>query len=168
MRFKSPPLANGLQRCLGWSTELAAPEQATPLTFLLSILGPGTDAGMAGVVLAQFGNAKYGQGGAERLKREIEQLDERDRHGAPSRPPELLLRLFPTLAYNADLSRALRRATTICINTKRKKVTTDDLLLAMLMEDGPAKDSLVDLGADTTFMRDQMREFRHDDYDFDI
>jgi hypothetical protein len=52
MKFKSPiqvggvSVADDLQRCLGWSTALAAPQPATSVTLLLAILeaGRGTTA----------------------------------------------------------------------------------------------------------------------------
>jgi hypothetical protein len=172
--FRSPPLSENLKVCLGLSRELAAPQQATPITLLLSILEAGAHT-TAQRELISLGLNKYGSDGQEQLRRAFEQLDEEERARAPARlvaarPGGWLSKLVPGLAYNDDADSVLRRATEICINTRQetetyistrqKKVSTDDLFLALIIEDGPAKKVLVEFGMDPSSTRNRMMQIR--------
>lgn len=156
MRFKSPiqvggvSVADDLQRCLGWSTRLAAPQPATSVTFLRAILeaGRGTTAQR---VLDDAGVTTL----------DLEPLEVADRAQQPA--PKGLRRLasrVPGLTHGADLERVLRRATELVLLDKRRVLTTDDMFLVLLTEDGPAKTALVSLGKDPSAMRSEVMRSR--------
>jgi hypothetical protein len=46
------------------------------------------------------------------------------------------------------------------LHHKAKVVTTDDVFLAMVIEDGPAKEALVSLGMDASAMRSEVMRTR--------
>jgi hypothetical protein len=58
------------------------------------------------------------------------------------------------------MERVLRRAVGQSLVQKRSVLTADDLLLALVMEDGPAKDTLVSLGIDPSGLRRQLMQSR--------
>ena len=141
--------SDDFQRCIGWSTALAAPQRATSVTLLLAILeaGAGTtahtllvDAGVTTQALEPF------------------ELDSRGRESEPRRGLRRLVRLPLGLRHSADLERVLRRASQQGFVSKRPVLTTDDLLLALVMEEGPAKDTLVSLGIDPSVLRSQLMQ----------
>jgi hypothetical protein len=157
MKFKSPiqvgpmvSVADDLQRCLGWSTALAAPEPATSVTLLLAILeaGRGTTAQR---VLDDAGVTTH----------DLEPLEvaARARQPAP-RGLKRLARRVPGLTHGADLERVLRRATELAFVDKRRVLTTDDMFLSLLTEDGPAKAALISLGKDPSAMRSEVMRSR--------
>jgi hypothetical protein len=82
--------------------------------------------------------------------------------GPPPEPRKGLRRLvrFPLgVRHSADMERVLRRAVQQGILVhKRSVLTTDDLLLALVMEDGPAKDTLVSLEIDPSILRSQLMQ----------
>jgi hypothetical protein len=150
IQVQSVSTAGDLRQCLAWCTALAAPQPATSVTFLLAIVeaGAGTtaqrvldDAGVsAHDIEPQEVAARARQPAAKGLKR--------------------LTRRVPGLTHGSDLERALRQASELCILTERKVVTTDDVFLALLTMDSPAKDTLVSLGADPSAMRTEVMRSR--------
>jgi hypothetical protein len=66
----------------------------------------------------------------------------------------------PGLGHRADVDRALRRASEQCLLEQRRVVTSDDLFVALLTQDRPAKDTLVSLGMDPSAMRSQVMRSR--------
>jgi hypothetical protein len=60
--------------------------------------------------------------------------------------------------HSADMERVLRRAAEHGFVRKRSVLTTDDLLLALVMENGPAKDTLVSLGLEPSALRSQLMQ----------
>jgi Clp amino terminal domain, pathogenicity island component len=156
MKFKSPiqvggvSIADDLQRCLGWSTAVAAPQPATSVTLLLAILEAGR--GMtAQRVLDDAGVTTH----------DLEPLE----LAARARQPEpkglkRLARRVPGLTHGSDLEHVLRRTTELAFLDKRKVITSDDMFLALLTEDGPAKAALITLGKDPSAMRNEVMRFR--------
>jgi hypothetical protein len=149
--MESVSFSDDLQRCVGWSTALAAPRPATSVTLLLAILeaGAGTtaqrlllDAGVTTQALEPFELATRGPepGRAKGLRR--------------------LVRLPLGVRHSADMERVLRRAAEQGFVQKRRLLTADDLLLALVMEDGPAKDTLVSLGVDPGGLRSALMQAR--------
>jgi hypothetical protein len=131
--------SDDLQRCIGWSTALSAPRPATSITLLLAILeaGAGTtaqrlliDAGLTTQTLEPF------------------ELAARGPEPEPASGLRRLIRAPLGVRHSADMERVLRRAAEQGFIQKRSILTTDDLLLALVMEDGPAKDTLAALGID--------------------
>jgi hypothetical protein len=157
MKFKSPiqvgpmvSVADDLQRCLGWSTALAAPQPATSVTLLLAILeaGRGTTAQR---VLDDAGVTTH----------DLEPLEVAARARQPAaKGLKRLARRVPGLTHGADLERVLRRATELAFVDKRRVLTTDDMFLALLTEDGPAKAALISLGKDPSAMRSEVMRSR--------
>jgi hypothetical protein len=156
MRFKSPiqlggvSFADDLRRCLAWSTALAAPQPATSVTLLRAVLeaGRGTTAQR---VLDDAGVTTH----------DLEPLDvaARARQPAPTGLKRLASRV-PGLTHSADLERVLRRAVSLAVLDKRRVLTSDDMFLALLTEDGPAIDALVSLGKDPSAMRSEVMRSR--------
>lgn len=151
MGFIKSNIAEDLQRCLAWSTALAAPQQPTSVTLLLAILEVGegstaqrvmTDAGVTTQALEPFEvAARAAAAGTRRgLKR--------------------LVRLPSGLSYGADGDRAIRLAAELCIMDKRHVITTDDLFLALVMRDRAAQAALISLGTDPSAMRSQVAPSR--------
>jgi hypothetical protein len=150
VKFKWPiqtlsvSIADDLQRCLGWSTVLAAPQPATSVTLLLAILeaGNGTTAQR---VLDEAGVTA----------RDVEPLEIEARARQPAaKGLKRLAGRVPGLTHGSDLERALRQATNVAlVDDKRTVLTTDDLFLALLTQDSPARDTLVSLGKDPSEMR---------------
>jgi hypothetical protein len=66
----------------------------------------------------------------------------------------------PGLTHGADFERVLRRATHLVLLDKRRVLTSDDMFLALLTEDGPAKAALISLGKDPTAMRSEVMRSR--------
>jgi Clp amino terminal domain, pathogenicity island component len=66
----------------------------------------------------------------------------------------------PGLTHGADLERVLRRATELALVDKRSVLTTNDLFLALLTDDGPAKAALISLGKDPSAMRSEVMRSR--------
>jgi hypothetical protein len=135
MKFKSPiqvggvSVADDLQRCLGWSTTLAAPQPATSVTLLLAILeaGRGTTAQR---VLDDAGVTTH----------DLEPLEVAARVRQPAaKGLKRLARRVPGLTHGADLEHVLRRATELVLLDKRRVLTTDDMFLALLTENGPTE-----------------------------
>ncbi len=157
MRFRSPiqvgpsvSLADDLQRCLGWSTALAAPQPATSVTLLLAFVeaGAGTTAQR---VLDE----------ASVTTHDLEPLEVAARAREPAaKGLKRLARRVPGLTHGADLERVLRRATNLVLLDKRRVLTSDDMFLALLTEDGPAKAALVSLGKDPSAMRSEVMRSR--------
>ena len=156
MKFKSPiqvggvSFADDLQRWLGWSTALAAPQPATSVTLLLAILeaGRGTTAQR---VLDDAGVTTH----------DLEPLEVAARARQPA--AKGLMRLagrVPGLTHGADLERVLRRATHLVLLDKRRVLTSDDVFLALLTEDGPAKAAIISLGKDPSAMRSEVMRSR--------
>jgi hypothetical protein len=56
------------------------------------------------------------------------------------------------------MERVLQRAAEQGLVLKRSVLTTDDLLLALVTEDGPAKHTLVYLGIDPSGLRSQLMQ----------
>jgi hypothetical protein len=54
----------------------------------------------------------------------------------------------------------LRRATHLELLDKRRVLTSDDMFLALLNEDGPAKAALISLGTDPSAMRSEVMRSR--------
>lgn len=155
MKFKSPirvekvSFSDDSHVCIGWSTALAAPRPATSVTLLLAVLeaGAGTraqrlliDAGVTTQTLEPF------------------ELAARGPQPEPRKGLRRLIRLPPGLHHSADMERVLRRAAEQGFARKRTVLTTDDLLLALVMEDGPAKETLVSLGVDPSGLRSQLMQ----------
>ena len=156
MKFKPPiqvgrvSFADDLQRCLAWSTALAAPHPATSVTLLLAFLEAGTGT-TAQRVLDDAGVTTH----------DLEPLKVATRARQPAgKGLKRLARRVPGLTHGADLERALRRATNQMLLDKRSVLTSDDMFLAILMEDGPAKDALVSLGKDPSAMRSELMRSR--------
>jgi len=135
------------QRCIGWSTALAAPQRATSVTLLLAIL----EAGGGTTAQTVLVNA-----GVTTKDLEPHELAVRDPKPEPRRGLRRLVRLPLGIRHTADLERVLRRASEQGFVRKRKVLTADDLLLALVTEDGPAKDTLVAIGADPSLLRSQL------------
>jgi hypothetical protein len=107
MKFKSPiqvgrvSIADDLQRCLGWSTSLAAPQPATSVTLLLAILEAGRDT-TAQRVLDDAGVTTH----------DLEPLEVAARARQPAaKGLKRLASRVPGLTHGAELERVLRRAT---------------------------------------------------------
>jgi ATP-dependent Clp protease ATP-binding subunit ClpA len=156
MKFKWPiqtmsvSIADDLQRCLGWSTALAAPQPATSVTLLLAILeaGNGTTAQR---VLDEAGVTAH----------DVEPLEVEARARQPAaKGLKRLAGRVPGLTHGSDLERALRQATNLAFVDKRSVLTTDDLFLALLTQDSPARDTLVSLGKDPSEMRTEVMRSR--------
>ena len=156
IKFKSPIQVGGvsfgedLQRCLGWSTALAAPQPATSVTLLLAILeaGRGTTAQR---VLDDAGVTTH----------DLEPLEVAARARQPAaKGLRRLASRVPGLTHGADLERLLRRATNLALLDKRKVLTSDDMFLALLTEDGPAKAALISLRKDPSAMRSEVMRSR--------
>jgi Clp amino terminal domain, pathogenicity island component len=152
MRFKSPlqvgrvSLADDLQRCLAWSTALAAPQPATSVTLLLSFFEAGRGT-IAQRVLDDAGVTTH----------DLEPLEMAARARQPTaKGLKRLARRVPGLTHSAEIERALRRASNQMLLEKRNVLTSDDVFLALLMEDGTAKDALVSLGKDPSAMRSEV------------
>ncbi len=144
MKFKSPiqggrvSFADDLQRCLGWSTALAAPQPATSVTFLLAIVEAGRGTAAQRVL-----------DDADVTTHDLEPLEVAARARQPAtKGLKRLARRVPGLIHGADLERVLRRAIELVLVDKRRVLTTDDMFLALLADDGPAKATLVSLGKD--------------------
>ena len=135
------------QRCIGWSTALAAPQRATSVTLLLAILEAG--AGTTAQTLLV-------DAGVTTKDVEPHELAVRGPKPEPRRGLRRLVRLPVGLRHSSDLERVLRRASEQGFVRKRKVLTADDLLLALVTEDGPVKDTLVSLGVDPSFLRSQL------------
>jgi hypothetical protein len=139
------------QRCVGWSTALAAPQRATSVTLLLAILeaGAGTTAQTllvdAGVITKDL---------------EPHEVAARGSQPDPRRGLSRLVRLPLGMRHSADMERVLRRASEQGFVRKRRLLTTDDLLLALVTADSPAKDTLVSLGVDPSLLRSQLIQAR--------
>lgn len=156
MKFKSPIQVGGvsvaadLQRCLGWSTSLAAPQPATSVTLLLAILEAGRDT-TSQRVLYDAGVTTH----------DLEPLEEAARARQPrAKGLRRLASRVPGLTHGADLERVLRRATDLVLLDKRRDLTTDDMFVALLTEDGPAKAALISLGKDPSAMRSEVMRSR--------
>jgi hypothetical protein len=150
MGFIKSNIADDLQRCLAWSTALAAPQRPTSVTLLLATLEVGegstaqrvmTDAGVTTQALEPFEVAARDAPGTRRgLKR--------------------LVRLPLGLSYGGDGDRAIRLAAELCIMDKRHVITTDDLFLALVMRDRAAQAALISQGADPSARRSQLARSR--------
>jgi len=156
MKFTSPirvgrlSFADDLQRCLAWSTALAAPQPATSVTLLLAILEAGTGT-TAQRVLDDAGVTTH----------DLQPLEVAARAGQPAaKGLKRLARRVPGLTHSADLERALRRAANQMSLDKRSVLTSDDMFLALLTEDGPARDALVSLGKEPSAMRSKVMRSR--------
>jgi Clp amino terminal domain, pathogenicity island component len=160
MKFRSPirvesvSYSDDAQRCMGWSTALAAPRRATSVTLLLAILeaGAGTTARRllvdAGLTTQALEPLEVAARGPER---------------GPRKGLRRLVRLPLGIRQSADYERVVQRAGLQLpvrqgFAQKRRVLTTDDLLLALLMEDGPAKDALVSLGIDPSGLRSELMQ----------
>jgi hypothetical protein len=157
MKFKSPiqvgpsvSLADDLQRCLTWSTALAAPQPATSLTLLLAFVEAGRGS-TAQRVLDDAGVTTH----------DLEPLEvaARARHPA-AKGLKRLLRRVPGLTHSPDLEQALRRATNLILLERRRVLTSDDVFLALLTENGRAKEALVSLGKNPAAMRSEAMRSR--------
>jgi Clp amino terminal domain, pathogenicity island component len=152
MKVKSPiqvggvSFADDLQRCLAWSTTLAAPQPATSVTLLLAVLeaGRGTTA-----------QRVLDDAGVTTQDLEPLELAARARQPAPKGLKRLASRV-PGLTHGADFERVLRRAVGLAVLDKRRVLTSDDMFLALLTEEGPATDALVSLGKDPSAMRSEV------------
>jgi Clp amino terminal domain, pathogenicity island component len=145
----SVSIADDLQRCLGWSTALAAP-QPTSVTLLLAILeaGNGTTAQR---ILDEAGVTAH----------DVEPLEVEARARQPAaKGLKRLAGRVPGLTHGNDLERALRQATNLAFVDGRTVLTTDDLFLALLTQDNPARDTLVSLGKDPSEMRTEVMRSR--------
>jgi hypothetical protein len=156
MKFRWPiqttsvSIADDLQRCLGWSTALAAPQPATSVTLLLAILeaGSGTTAQR---VLDEAGVTAH----------DVEPLEVEARARQPAaKGLKRFAGRVPGLTHGSDLERALRHATNLAFVNKRSVLTTDDLFLALLTQDSPARDALVSLGKHPSEMRTEVMRSR--------
>ena len=156
MKFKSPiqvggvSFADDLQRCLGWSTALAAPQPATSVTFLLAILeaGRGTTAQR---VLDDAGVTTH----------DLEPLEVAARARQPAaKGLKRLARRVPGLTYGADLERVLRRAIHLVLLDKRRVPDQRRHVPGPSHEDGPARAALVSLGKDPSAMRSEVMRSR--------
>lgn len=150
MGFIRSNIADDLQRCLAWSTALAAPQRPTSVTLLLAILEVGegstaqrvmTDAGVTTQALEPFEVAARDAAGTRRGLKGV-------------------VRLPSGLSYGGDGERAIRLAAELCIMDKRHVITTDDLFLALVMRDRAAQAALISLGADPSAMRSQVARSR--------
>jgi Clp amino terminal domain, pathogenicity island component len=143
-------VADDLQRCLGWSTALATPEPATSVTLLLAIL----EAGRGTTVQRVLDDAGV-------TTHDLEPLEVAARARQPAaRGLKRLARRVPGLTHGADLERVLRRATELVLLDKGRVLTSDDMFLALLTEDGPAKAALISLGKDPSAMRSEVMRSR--------
>jgi hypothetical protein len=151
MRFIKSNIADDLQRCLAWSTALAAPQRPTSVTLLLAILDVGegstaqrvmTDAGVTTQALEPF------------------EVAARDAAAGTRRGLKRLVRLPSGLSHGADGDRAIRLAAELCIMDKRHVITTDDLFLGLVMRDCAAQAALISLGTDPSAMRSQVARSR--------
>jgi hypothetical protein len=157
MKFKSPirvgppvSVADDLQRCLVWSTALAAPQPANSVTLLLAFLKAGTGT-----------TAQHVLDDAAVTTHDLEPLELAARARQPAaKGLKRLARRVPGLTHGADLERALRRATNLVLLDQRSILTSDDMFLALLTEHGPAKDALVSLGKDPSAMRNEVMRSR--------
>jgi Clp amino terminal domain, pathogenicity island component len=157
MKFKSPIQVgrvsfadDDLQRCLAWSTTLAAPEPATSVTLLLAVLEAGRDTTAQRVL---------DDAGVTTQDLEPLELAARVRQPAPKGLKRLASRV-PGLTHGADLERVLRRAVGLAVLDNRRVLTSDDMFLALLTEEGPARDALVSLGKDPSAMRSEVMRSR--------
>jgi hypothetical protein len=139
--------SDDFQRCVGWSTALAAPQRATSVTLLLAILeaGAGTraqkllvDAGVTTEALEPL------------------ELATRASQRAPKKGLRRLARLPLGMRHSADMERVLQRANQQGLVQGRAILTTDDLLLALLIADAPAKHALDSLGLDPGTLRGRL------------
>lgn len=156
MKFKSPiqsggvSIADDLQRCLTWSTALAAPQPATSVTFLLAIVEAGRGT-----------TAQRVLDDADVATHDLEPLEVAARARQPAaKGLKRLAHRVPGLVHGADLERVLRRATELALVDKRSVLTTDDLFLAVLIDDGPAKAALISLGKDPSALRSEVMRAR--------
>jgi ATP-dependent Clp protease ATP-binding subunit ClpA len=155
MKFRSPirvesvSFSDDAQRCMGWSTALAAPQMATSVTLLLAILEAG-----AGTTAQRL----LADAGLTTQDLEPLELAARGPEPGPRKGLKRLVRLPLGIRQSADMERVLRRATEQTFTQKRRVLTTDDLLLALVMEDGPAKDVLVSLGVDPSGLRSELMQ----------
>jgi hypothetical protein len=137
------------QRCIAWSTALAAPQRATSVTLLLAILeaGAGTTA-----------HTLLVDTGVTTKDLEPHELAARGPQPEPRRGLSRLVRLPLGIRHSADMERVLRRASEQGFVRKRNVLTADDLLLALVMDDGPGKDTLVSLGIDPSLLRSRLMQ----------
>ena len=150
MTFRSN-IADDLQRCLAWSTALAAPQRPTSVTLLLAILEVG-EGSTAQRVMTDAGVTTQGL--------EPFEVAARDASAGTRRGLKRLVRLPLGLSYGGDGDRAIRLAAELCIMDKRHVITIDDLFLALVMRDRAAQAALISLGTDPSAMRSQVARSR--------
>lgn len=146
----SVSFSEDLQRCLAWTTELATPQVANSITLLIAFLEAGTGT-TAQRVLRDAGVTTL----------ELQPLEAAERARQPAaKGLKRLAGRVPGLSHAADLESALRQATNRILLEKRTVLTCDDVFLALLTADGPAKDAVVSLGQDPSEMRSQVMDSR--------